>query len=327
LSSKKFPGAARDWSDSLRRIALCDPIHRFGNEEQKKNSFSLRAEKDRLYALTEPQAGSNAAALQTRALKGDSTLSTEPRRGSPMAGGRRGDRHVILTRRRAKRITAIGSRKARPDQGGKEEKSWGLMPRLCELVFTDCEVPAVIGSVIRGRYKCTSTLDGGASVSVRSSGMRKVRSKRRWPGQGANAFGHPISQFQLFIHARGYIHRNDAARLWSARLLGSGHRSRSAWMRRSPNFASEMATRVTHKAIQIHAATVTAANIPWNGLIATLASRKSTKAERNTAAVISSGSEGEPRSILKTCWNWMRSCLRPCSPEILSALPRGLQFV
>jgi len=46
----------------------CDPIHRFGNEEQKKK-FLLpfaRGQKIGCFALTEPQAGSNAAALQTR---------------------------------------------------------------------------------------------------------------------------------------------------------------------------------------------------------------------------------------------------------------------
>jgi len=49
----------------------CDPIHRFGNEEQKKR-FLLpfaRGEKIGCFALTEPQAGSNAAALQTRTVR------------------------------------------------------------------------------------------------------------------------------------------------------------------------------------------------------------------------------------------------------------------
>src|SRR3981189_444723 len=56
---------------SVQNSLYCDPIHRFGNEEQKKK-FLLpfaRGEKVGCYALTEPQAGSNAAALQTRAVK------------------------------------------------------------------------------------------------------------------------------------------------------------------------------------------------------------------------------------------------------------------
>src|SRR5690348_13322385 len=59
---------------SVQNSLYCDPIHRFGSEEQKKK-FLLpyaRGEKIGCYALTEPQAGSNAAALATKAVrKGD----------------------------------------------------------------------------------------------------------------------------------------------------------------------------------------------------------------------------------------------------------------
>src|SRR5213080_3792903 len=56
---------------SVQNSLYCDPIHRYGTEEQKKK-FLLpfaRGEKIGCYALTEPQAGSNAAALQTKAVK------------------------------------------------------------------------------------------------------------------------------------------------------------------------------------------------------------------------------------------------------------------
>src|SRR6202047_1823972 len=56
---------------SVQNSLYCDPIHRFGTEDQKKQ-FLLpfaRGEKIGCYALTEPQAGSNAAALQTKAVK------------------------------------------------------------------------------------------------------------------------------------------------------------------------------------------------------------------------------------------------------------------
>src|ERR1700693_797978 len=59
---------------SVQNSLYCDPIDRFGTDEQKKK-FLLpfpRGEKIGCYALTEPQAGSNAAALQTKAVrKGD----------------------------------------------------------------------------------------------------------------------------------------------------------------------------------------------------------------------------------------------------------------
>src|ERR1700681_1718413 len=56
---------------SVQNSLYCDPIHRFGTEEQKKKFLApfARGEKIGCYALTAPQAGSNAAALQTKAVK------------------------------------------------------------------------------------------------------------------------------------------------------------------------------------------------------------------------------------------------------------------
>ncbi len=56
---------------SVQNSLFCDPIHRYGTGEQKRK-FLLpftRGERIGCYALTEPQAGSNAAALQTKAVK------------------------------------------------------------------------------------------------------------------------------------------------------------------------------------------------------------------------------------------------------------------
>src|SRR5712671_4338505 len=56
---------------SVQNSLYCDPIHRFGSQAQKKKFLVPYARGERIgcYALTEPQAGSNAAALQTKAVK------------------------------------------------------------------------------------------------------------------------------------------------------------------------------------------------------------------------------------------------------------------
>src|SRR5499433_2302041 len=56
---------------SVQNSLYCDPIHRYGTDDQKKRFLIpfARGEKIGCYALTEPQAGSNAAALQTKAVK------------------------------------------------------------------------------------------------------------------------------------------------------------------------------------------------------------------------------------------------------------------
>ena len=59
---------------SVQNSLYCDPIHRYGTAEQKRKFLwpFARGEKIGCYALTEPQAGSNAAALRTKAVrKGD----------------------------------------------------------------------------------------------------------------------------------------------------------------------------------------------------------------------------------------------------------------
>ncbi|HEY6387440.1 MAG TPA: acyl-CoA dehydrogenase family protein, partial [Candidatus Acidoferrum sp.] len=56
---------------SVQNSLYCDPIHRYGSAEQKQKFLLPFAHGERIgcYALTEPQAGSNAAALQTKAVK------------------------------------------------------------------------------------------------------------------------------------------------------------------------------------------------------------------------------------------------------------------
>ena len=59
---------------SVQNSLYCDPIYRYGTDEQKKRLLTPFASGKKIgcYALTEPQAGSNAAALKTKAvLKGD----------------------------------------------------------------------------------------------------------------------------------------------------------------------------------------------------------------------------------------------------------------
>ena len=56
---------------SVQNSLYCDPLYRFGSEEQKTKFLAPFARGERIgcYALTEPQAGSNAAALRTSAVR------------------------------------------------------------------------------------------------------------------------------------------------------------------------------------------------------------------------------------------------------------------
>jgi len=251
---------------SVQNSLYCDPIHRYGTPEQKRK-FLLpfaRGEKIGCYALTEPQAGSNAAALQTKAvLRGDTYVINGTKAWITNGGAADAVIAYVNTHpeKGEKGITALVVEKGAPGfKIGKEEKKLGINATACsELVFTDCEVPAAnrIGNEGEGYKIALSTLDGGRiGIAAQALGIAQgafeaalAYSKERM------AFGHPISQFQAIQFMLADMSTElDAARLLIRRAAwkqDSGARfSMEAAMAKL--FASEMATRVTHKAIQIH---------------------------------------------------------------------------
>jgi len=251
---------------SVQNSLYCDPIHRFGTEEQKKK-FLLpfaRGEKIGCYALTEPQAGSNAAALQTKAVKkGDMYVINGTK--AWITNGGAADAAMLYVNtdppKGEKGITALVVEKGTPGfKIGKEEEKLGIhATACCELVFTDCEVPAAnrIGNEGEGYKVALSTLDGGRiGIAAQATGIAQgaFEAALAW-SQQRMAFGHPISQFQVIQFMLADMSTEiDAARLLvrkAAWKQDTGARfSMEAAIAKL--FASEMATRVTHKAIQIH---------------------------------------------------------------------------
>jgi butyryl-CoA dehydrogenase len=251
---------------SVQNSLYCDPIHRFGSEEQKKK-FLLpfaRGEKIGCYALTEPQAGSNAAALQTKAVKkGDKYVINGTK--AWITNGGAADAAIVYVNtdpaKGEKGITAIVVEKGTPGfKLGKEEKKLGInATACCELIFADCEVSAAnrIGNEGEGYKVALSTLDGGRiGIAAQATGIAQgaFEAALAW-SQQRMAFGHPISQFQ----AIQFMLADMSTEIDAARLLVR----KAAWKQDTGArfsmdaaiaklFASEMATRVTHKAIQIH---------------------------------------------------------------------------
>jgi butyryl-CoA dehydrogenase len=251
---------------SVQNSLYCDPIHHFGTDEQKTRFLQpfARGEKIGCYALTEPQAGSNAAALQTKAVKkGDAYVINGTK--SWITNGGAADAAIVYVntdpQKGEKGITALVVEKGTPGfKVGKEEKKLGISATACsELVFNDCEVPAAnrIGNEGEGYKVALSTLDGGRiGIGAQACGIAQgafeaalTYSKQRM------AFGHPISQFQAIQFMLADMSTEiDAARL----LIRKAAWKQDTGARFSMDaaiaklFASEMATRVTHKAIQIH---------------------------------------------------------------------------
>jgi butyryl-CoA dehydrogenase len=251
---------------SVQNSLYCDPILRFGTEEQKQK-FLLpfaRGEKIGCYALTEPQAGSNAAALTTKAVrKGDAYVINGTK--AWITNGGAADAAIVYVNTQPEKgekgITALVVEKGtRGFAVGKEEKKLGIHATACtELSFTDCEVPVGnrIGNEGEGYKVALSTLDGGRiGIASQATGIAQGAFEAALSyAQQRQAFGHPISDFQ----AIQFMLADMATEIDAARLLTR----RAAWKQDSGArftmeasiaklFASEMSTRVAHKAIQIH---------------------------------------------------------------------------
>jgi butyryl-CoA dehydrogenase len=251
---------------SVQNSLYCDPIHRFGTDEQKKQ-FLLpfaRGEKIGCYALTEPQAGSNAAALATKAVrKGDRYVINGAK--AWITNGGVADAGIVYANtdpaKGEKGITALVVERGTPGfKTGKEEKKLGIHATACtELSFTDCEVPAGnrIGNEGDGYKVALSTLDGGRiGIAAQATGIAQGAFEQALAyAQQRQAFGHPIADFQ----AIQFMLADMATEIDAARLLVR----KAAWKQDTGArfsmeasvaklFASELATRVTHKAMQIH---------------------------------------------------------------------------
>jgi butyryl-CoA dehydrogenase len=251
---------------SVQNSLYCDPVLRFGTDEQKQKFLVpfARGEKIGCYALTEPQAGSNAAALTTKAVrKGDTYVISGTK--AWITNGGAADAAIVYVNTQPEKgekgITALVVEKGtRGFAVGKEEKKLGINATACtELSFTDCEVPVGnrIGNEGEGYKVALSTLDGGRiGIASQATGIAQGAFEAALSyAQQRQAFGHPISDFQ----AIQFMLADMATEIDAARLLTR----RAAWKQDSGArftmeasiaklFASEMSTRVAHKAIQIH---------------------------------------------------------------------------
>jgi butyryl-CoA dehydrogenase len=251
---------------SVQNSLYCDPVFRYGTDAQKKRLLApfLRGEKIGSYALTEPQAGSNAAALATKAVrKGDRYVVNGTK--AWITNGGVADAAIVYVNtapeKGEKGITALVVERGMPGfKVGKEEKKLGIHATACvELSFTDCEVPVEnrLGEEGEGYKVALSTLDGGRiGIAAQAVGIAQGAFEEALKyAQQRTAFGQLISNFQ----AIQFMLADMSTEIEAARLLTR----RAAWKQDAGGrfsmeaaiaklFASEMATRVTHKAIQVH---------------------------------------------------------------------------
>jgi acyl-CoA dehydrogenase len=240
------------------------PILLAGTEAQKAAYLPPLARGDQVpaFALTEPDAGSDAAALSTRAERdGDGWRLTGVKRfisNAPVA-----DLYVVFAKtapeRGTKGISAFLVPGGTPGLSGTPMRT--LAPHVIgELAFDGCRLrdSSLLGGEGEGWRVAMGTLDVfRASVGAQAVGLaRAALDLALAHARGRVQFGQPLAQFQL-VQAKLADMATElrAARLLvysAARLKDAGTARVTMESSMAKLYATEMAARVIDQAVQIH---------------------------------------------------------------------------
>jgi butyryl-CoA dehydrogenase len=251
---------------SAHTSLVCDPILKNATEEQKMRFLSPLASGKTIgcFGLTEAGAGSDPAALKTTAVLDGNKWVINGSKLFITNGGQAGIALVIaVTDKNAahKGLGAFIVEKGTPGfKIGKHEKKLGInASSTTELIFEDCRIPRenILQEPGKGFKIAMELLDGGRiGVASQALGIARAAldasvkySKERVQ------FGKPISEFQ----ALQWMMADMATEIEAARLLIR----QAAWLKQNGQrfskeaamaklYASEVATKAAHRAIQIH---------------------------------------------------------------------------
>lgn len=247
--------------------SLCaQPIFEYGTEEQKQKFLVPLAKGEKLgaFALTEPNAGTDASKQETVAIEdGDDYILNGSKIFITNAGY--ADIYVIMamTDQSAgnRGITAFIVEKDSPGfTVGPKEKKMGIRgSSTCELIFDNVRVPKVniLGKLGYGFKIAMKTLDGGRiGIAAQACGiaegalnetLKYVKERKQ--------FGRPLSAFQnTQFELASMATKVDAARmlLYRAAYKKDTNQMFSKEAAMAKLYASEVAMEVTNKAIQLH---------------------------------------------------------------------------
>lgn len=246
--------------------SLCsNHINMFGSEEQKQKYLTRLATGETLgaWALTEAGAGSDAAAMKTRAVKKDDQWILN---GSKMfiTNGSLAEILVIMAvtdpdDKRKGTSAFILENGMEGFKVGKKENKLGIRAAdTVELIFEDVKLPAenLIGEVGSGYRQAMGILDGGrVSIAAFALGIASgsLDASLKYSKERVQ-FDQPIANFQAiqWMLADGYTEL-EAARLltYRAAFLEDQGKKVPKESAMAKLFASELAVKVSSNAVQI----------------------------------------------------------------------------
>lgn len=247
--------------------SLCaDPIKKYGTEEQKQKFLVPLSNGQKLgaFGLTEPNAGTDAAGQQTKAvLIGDEWVLNGTK--IFITNGKEADIYIIFAMtdktKSTKGISAfIVEKGTKGFSFGTKEKKMGIKGSSThELIFTDCKIPKenLLGEAGMGFKIAMHTLDGGRiGIAAQALGIAEgaleatiayVKERKQ--------FGKPIASFQnTQFQIAAMAAKVEAAKLlvYKAAMAKDSKERFSVEAAMAKLVAAQTAMEVTTKAVQLH---------------------------------------------------------------------------
>ncbi|MBI4351833.1 MAG: acyl-CoA dehydrogenase family protein [Elusimicrobia bacterium] len=252
---------------SVQNSLVNDAILTFGTEAQKKEFLPRLASGEWIgcFTLTEANSGSDPGSLRTSAIRDGEHFVLSGTKNFTTNGGI-ADMMIVFAQtckeKGAKGISAFLVRTDVPGfKVGKHENKMGIRSSsTTEMVFENCRVPAsaLLGEENKGLKVALTTLDGGRiGIAAQAVGIAEgaLDEAVRYAKERVQ-FGRPISE----LEGLQFMLADMATEVEIARTM----LFRVAWMKESHSqkftkeaamiklYASEMAHRVCHKALQVH---------------------------------------------------------------------------
>ena len=252
---------------SVTNSVCCYPILSFGTEEQKRKYLVPLAKGEKLgaFCLSEPQAGSDATGLKTRAIEdGDFYVLNGTK--SWVTNGSEAEVFIVMA------VTGEANGKKEITsfivEGGSEgftvasheHKMGQRASQTNEMSLVDVKVPKanILGGIGSGMKVAFGSLDNGRiGIAALSVGIAQAALDEATKySKDRIAFGKPISEFQSIQHKLADMATNtEAARLLTLRaaaMKDANHKQTGTAASMAKLFASENANKVCADAIQIH---------------------------------------------------------------------------
>jgi alkylation response protein AidB-like acyl-CoA dehydrogenase len=241
-------------------------LERWGSEYIKEKYLKplARGEKLGAFALSEPEAGSDATQQRTTAVKDGNEWVLNGTKNW-ITNGKNADYYIVFAQtdkeKRHKGITAFLVEKGMPgfEQGAKEDKLGIRSSDTCSLLFTDCRVPEenVLWEVGKGFNFAMNTLNGGRyGIASQAVGIAMgAYEKALAYAKERKAFGTEIINHQaIMFKLADMATKIEAAKLLTLQAAALKDAGKDYIMQASMAklFASETAVEVTREAVQIH---------------------------------------------------------------------------